>query len=94
LRLCRELVVAAVCFEGLLGLAAVAAVGDDLERAGRLSGASAAHRYGQPTGPVEERLHAAYLEPARTRLGAGAWEAAVRDGAALSFGEAIADALA
>ena len=94
LRLCRELVIAGVCFEGLLGLAAVAAADNELERSARLAGASAAHRYGQPTGPVEERLHTAYLEPARTRFGAGAWEAAVRDGAALTFDEAIADALA
>ena len=47
-----------------------------------------------PRPPSRNGSSAAYLEPARTRLGAGTWEAAVRDGAALSFDDAIADALA
>jgi hypothetical protein len=38
-------------------------------------------------------LRATFLEPARTRLGADAWAAAARHGAALNFGDAIADAL-
>ena len=37
--------------------------------------------------------HATFFEPARTRRGADAWDAAVREGAALSFDDAIAYAL-
>ena len=93
LELCRELVVPPVSCEGLLGLGAVAAAGGDLDRAARLSGASAAHRYGQSTSPVEARLQASFFDPARTRRGAEAWDVAVREGAALNFTEAIAHAL-
>jgi predicted ATPase len=93
LELCRELVVPPVSSEGLLGLAAVATVHDDLDRAARLAGASDAHRYGQPKGPVEARLHATFFERARARHGASAWDRAAREGAALSFNDAIATAL-
>jgi hypothetical protein len=93
LELCRELVVPPVSSEGLLGLAAVATVRHDLDRAARLSGASTAHRYGQPSGPVEARLHATFFEQARARLGASTWDRAVREGDALSFNDAIATAL-
>jgi tetratricopeptide (TPR) repeat protein len=94
LRLCRELVVLPVVSEGVAGLAAVAAVrDDDLDRAARLSGAAAAHRYGEPQDAVDARLGATFFEPARTRCGADAWDAAVREGAALSFEDAIAYAL-
>ena len=93
LQLCRQLVVPPVSSEGLLGLAAVATVRDDLDGAARLSGASATHRYGQPTGPVEARLHATFFQPARTRHGADTWDAAVREGARLTFNDAIAAAL-
>ena len=44
LELCRELVVRPFASEGLLGLAAVAAVDGDADRAARLAGAAAAHR--------------------------------------------------
>jgi hypothetical protein len=93
LELCRELVVPPVSFEGLLGLAAVATVRDDLDRAARLCGASDGHRYGQPKGPVEARLHATFFERARARHGASKWDRAAREGAALSFNDAIAIAL-
>jgi hypothetical protein len=36
------------------------------------------------------RLASTYFEPARNRLGAAAWDAAVRDGAGLSWDEAVA----
>ena len=93
LGLCRELVVLPAASEGVAGLAAVAAVSDDLDRAARLTGAAAAHRYGEPEDPVDVRLDATFLEPARVRWGADAWDAAVREGAALSFEDAIAYAL-
>ena len=57
------------------------------------SGAAAAHRYGEPQDAVDGRLDATFLEPARARCGADAWDAAVREGAALSFEDAIAYAL-
>ena len=44
LALCRELVVRPFATEGLLGLAGVAAVRGDIDRAARLVGAAAAHR--------------------------------------------------
>ena len=71
--LCRELVVLPVAAEGMAGLAAVAAIRDDRERAARLVGAAAAHRY--DTGGPGRR-------PARTPpfsnpldAGADAWDA-------------------
>jgi hypothetical protein len=62
--------------------------GDD-DRAARLLGAAAEHRYGQPKDPVD----ATFFEPARTRRGADEWDAAAREGSALSFEDAIAYAL-
>jgi hypothetical protein len=93
LTLCRELVFLPVACEGLNGLAAVAAVGNDLSRAARLTGAAAAHRYGQPEHRVDARLRASFFEPARTRCRDDDWDAAAREGAALSFQDAIAYAL-
>jgi hypothetical protein len=93
LRLSRELVVLPFASEGLAGLAAIAAVASDLDRAARLVGAAGAHRYGEPEDAVDERLHATYFTPARSRHGPDAWDAAVREGAALSFEDAIAYAL-
>jgi predicted ATPase/class 3 adenylate cyclase len=93
LTLCRELVVRPFAFEGLRGLAAVAAVRGDVHRAARLVGAAAAHRYGEPEDPVDARLDATFFEPARTRCGTDTWDAAACDGATLSFEDAIAYAL-
>jgi predicted ATPase/DNA-binding SARP family transcriptional activator len=93
LQLCRELVVRPVAAEGLLGLAAVAAVHDDLDRAARLYGAADAQRYGHVISPVETRLDATFFERARARQGAHSWDAAVRGGAVVSFNDAIAEAL-
>jgi hypothetical protein len=93
LRLCRELVVLPFACEGLLGLAAVAAVNGNVDRAARLAGAAAAHVYGQSPDIIEARLDAAFFEAARSRCGVDAWDTAGREGAALSFQDAIAYAL-
>ena len=89
----RDLVVPLARSQALTGLAAVAAVDDKLERAARLAGAGAAHRSRVPDDPVAARLDATFLEPARTRFGADAWDAAFGEGAALRFNEATIYAL-
>ena len=93
LQLARELVVLPLAYDGLGGLAAVATVHGELERAARLYGASRAHRSGDPDDPVDVRLRVTFFEPARVRHGPAAWEAAAREGAALGFEDAIAFAL-
>ena len=93
LKLSRELVVPPAASGALTGLAAVAAVEDEPERAARLAGAAATHRHGERQDAVDARLDATFLDPARTRLGTDAWDAALRQGAALSFNDAIADGL-
>jgi hypothetical protein len=90
---CRELRILPMAPEGLLGLAAVAAVRNDSHRAARLAGAAAAHSYGTLLDEVKARLQTDFLDPARTHHGTDAWDAAVRDGTALSFDDAIAYAL-
>ena len=93
LTLCRDMVVRPVMFEGLRGLAAVAVVHGDDQRAATLVGAADAHRYDVPEDPVEARLDETFFAPARTRWGTDAWNAATREGSVLSFEEAIAYAL-
>lgn len=93
LRLCREITVRVVAFEGLRGLAAVAVVRDDAKRAAILVGAAAAQRYGRPEDPVETRLDEKFFEPARKRCGPDTWDAAAREGGILTFEDAIAYAL-
>ena len=93
LRLCREIVVRPVVFEGLRGLAAVAVVEGDDKRAATLVGAADAHRYDQAKDRVEIRLDDAFFEPARTRFGTDAWNATAREGSVLGFEDAIAYAL-
>jgi hypothetical protein len=93
LGLCRELVVRRVAFEGLRGLAALAVVHGDAQRAATLVGAADAHRYGRIEDPVEARLDETFFEPARARWGTDAWDAAAREGSVLSFEDAIAYAL-
>jgi non-specific serine/threonine protein kinase len=87
------MVVRPVAFEGLRGLAAIAVEDGDAKRAATLVAAADAHRYDQAENPVEARLDAAFFEPARTRCGTNAWNAAAREGSALSFDAAIAYAL-
>ena len=52
LTLCREMVIRPVAFEGLRGLAAVAALHGDDARAATLVGAADAHRYDFPEDPA------------------------------------------
>jgi hypothetical protein len=93
LELARELVVLPVAFEGLRGLAAVAAHRGDLDRAARLYGAAGMHRYAEPDHPVDVRVHDTFFAPARARYGTEAWDIAARAGAALDFRHAITYAL-
>jgi predicted ATPase/DNA-binding SARP family transcriptional activator len=93
LRLCRELVVRPFAYEGLSGLAAVAATRGETDRAARLAGAASALHYGAPYAVVEDRLDATFFEAARASCGTDAWNAAADEGAALSFDDAIAYAL-
>ena len=91
--LSRELVLPAAA-NGFIGLAAIAALRGNLFRAARLAGAAQTHGYGnEPDDIVLEALEGRFLEPARARYGPDAWRAALRDGAALSLEDAIADAL-
>jgi predicted ATPase/DNA-binding SARP family transcriptional activator len=93
LTLCRDMVVRPVMFEGLRGLAAVAVVNGDAKRAATLLGAADTHRYDTPEYPVDARLDETFFAPARTRCAPDAWNAAAREGSALSFEDAIAYAL-
>jgi hypothetical protein len=93
LDLCREMTLRHVAFEGFRGLAAVAVVNGDDERAATLVGAADAQRGDKTEDPVEARLDETYFHPARSRYGQRAWDAAVRDARASSFEEAIAYAL-
>jgi hypothetical protein len=68
-------------------------VNGDGKRAATLVGAADAHRYDHTEDPVEARLEGAFFEPARTLGGTDAWNAAAREGSALSFEDAIAYAL-
>jgi hypothetical protein len=66
--------------------------GDD-QRARTLVGAADAYRYDRPQDPVEAKLESTFFAPARTRYGTDAWNAAAREGQALTFDAAIAYAL-
>ena len=59
----------------------------------RVSSAPQTHSYDQLQEAVDVRLDALFFETARARCGADTWDAAVREGGALSFEEAIAYAL-
>jgi predicted ATPase/DNA-binding SARP family transcriptional activator len=98
LKLCRQLMAQPVASEGLLGLAAVAVLDGELGHAARLRGASTAHGsvahgYDRQQETVDAKLETAFFAPARARHGAEAWDIAVREGARLSFEDAIAYAL-
>jgi hypothetical protein len=93
LTLCRDMVVRSSLFEGLRGLAAVAVVDGDAERAATLVGAAGAHRYNLPEDPVEVRLDEEFFEPARTWSATGTWNHAAREGSQLTAEDAIAYAL-
>jgi hypothetical protein len=61
-------------------------------RCGCWRGCAAA--YGQTEDEVDARLDETFFEPAHTRCGTEAWNAAARDGSLLSFDAAIAYGLA
>jgi hypothetical protein len=90
LTLCRRLVVPPFAREALMGLAAVAAAEGEDDRAARLRGAAEAFRYDDPVDEVQERLATVFFAPARERHGPEAWDAAAREGNALSFADAVA----
>jgi predicted ATPase/DNA-binding SARP family transcriptional activator len=92
LELGRDLVMVHGVCHALTGLAAVAAVNTDLERAARLVGAAGAHGHAEP-GDISSQLHVGFLKPAEARSETDAWETAVRHGATLSLPQAIAYAL-
>jgi hypothetical protein len=82
--------------EGLLGLAAVAAVAHDNERAALLSGAAAAtagEAVWAPNAQALARVEERFLAPARARCPAAAWRRAERRGRALSVRDAVSAAL-
>jgi hypothetical protein len=80
--------------EGLAGLAAVSAEEGSDERAARLIGAARALGYDQPSDRVlGDRLQRDYFASARTRLGSASWRRAEREGAAMSYEQAITYAL-
>ena len=89
LRASREPVALPFASEAMRGLAALAASGDDLDRAARLVGAAGAHRGRDPHDAIDARLEATFFEPARGRHGPDAWDASLRAGALLSFEAAI-----
>lgn len=93
LELCRQHVALPIVSEGLIGLAAVAVARGEFHDAARLRGAAAAHGYGQQQTDVEARLETAFFTAARARHGADKWDAAIREGMALSLEAAIAVAL-
>jgi tetratricopeptide (TPR) repeat protein len=77
----------ALAAEGLGGLAAVAAVEGDSERAARLLGAAEAIG-SVGDADVLKRLEQRFLGPARDRLGGAAWSSGYAAGAALGLREA------
>src|SRR6185295_3207928 len=93
LELCREAIYRPHACTGLLGFAALASVDGDLDRAARLVGAAETHSFGVPKDAVDVRLDETFFIPARKAFGAGAWDQASREGAALGFHDAIAYAL-
>ena len=93
LTLSREVVVPAFSVGGFLGLAGLAALEGEMERAARLAGVAAAQRREPTADAVDRRLEITFLEPARAQHGEEAWDAMAREGATLSFEDAIAYAL-
>ena len=90
LALSRETAARPQAFEGLRGLAALAAVTGDDTRAARLLGAAEAHRSDVPADPVESELERTFFQPARGRVTAEAWTTAEGQGRAMSLDAAIA----
>jgi tetratricopeptide (TPR) repeat protein len=94
LELTRDGVFPRLAAEGLLGMAALAALDGRPERAARLSGASRALSGPWPPEPLEQRTHDEILAPARDQHGHDAWDITLREGEQLAFPGAIDYALA
>jgi ATP/maltotriose-dependent transcriptional regulator MalT len=94
LELTRHGVFPRLAADGLLGMAALAAINGRLERAARLTGASRALSRPWAPEPLEQRIHDEILARARDRHGHPAWDKALREGEQLRFDAAIAYALA
>ena len=86
------MVIRPVAFEGLRGLAAIAVLDGDVERAARLVGAADAHRYAHAEDAVAVRLETTYFAPARIGVGRGLERRRAR-GQRAEFRHAIAYAL-
>lgn len=86
-----DVVVAAECFQGLAGIAAVT---DDSERAGRLIGAAQVARASETAPSLPERWIEDHMLPkARNMLGVSAWEQALDRGRAMPLEDAFKLAL-
>jgi tetratricopeptide (TPR) repeat protein len=96
LRLCWEIGDRRIAQEGLSGLAGVAAVHRDWERAAWLAGASAglADEGELVSNPAQERIDERFLVEARGSLGDGRYGDMFRRGRAAPFEEAVHTALA
>jgi non-specific serine/threonine protein kinase len=95
LRVAERLGSRLIATESLEGLACAAGTRGAAERAARLFGVSQALRealnYQQP--PGEHALREPYLAAARSRLDESAWKAALSEGQAMTFEEAVSYAL-
>lgn len=95
LALCRDSRIShpTLVWEGLSGLAAVAAARGEPELAAKLVGATSAYvdtPLNAAEAPVYDRLTEGFLEPARATLGHAAWDRACQEGSTLTLDDAIA----
>jgi predicted ATPase/DNA-binding SARP family transcriptional activator len=99
LSLCRSYRMDAgeLIWEGLMGLASVAAAAGDLERCAWFVGVASGSMEGPPAtrveSPVYDRMTARFLDPARAAFPPAEWERAYRAGSSLPTNDAIAAAL-
>ena len=93
LELCRAFVMLPLASDGLAGLAAVAFLLGDLERAARLAASAGALRGHRIEDRLDVTLDRNFFEPARGRHTPAAWDAAAAEGTALEIEAAIAYAL-
>jgi predicted ATPase/class 3 adenylate cyclase len=93
--LCRELGDKLIASESMEGLACVAEVTGEVERAAKLFGAAQTQReaVGYLHAPREHALREPYLAAARSRLGDAAWAKAWEVGHSMTFEDAIVYAL-
>jgi predicted ATPase/DNA-binding SARP family transcriptional activator len=93
LELANEYQYARVFYEGVSGLAGVAAARGEDELAARLSGAAEASGRERHPPALARQLEAGFFAPARARLGEQAWRDAHATGAALTPRQAVETAL-